>query len=174
MDKGQRQLISTVREAFHATMDVDGIAQSVARAYPDAAFPELAHANEVLRVYDRLVKRWNALEERRRLELLCFFAERAAAACGTRLVADLWPTPQTLTERTARALCEGAQRQLSWSQTPVTPAPAAPMVQGATALALSAMLAYPPGDPGYLSTLDWIRVWVLNAIFAAQRGAPSL
>jgi hypothetical protein len=166
-------LMKSVERAFHATMDVAGIADSVARAYPGTEVPTLVHANEVLREYDRLVTRWNELEERRRLELLCFFAERAARGLGTRLVADIWPEPQTLPERTARALCEGARRQLTWEQTPVTPAPADSLA-GSTAFAVAAMLDYPPDVPGYLSTLDWVRVWVLLAILGAFCGLDPL
>lgn len=170
------QLVASVREAFHATMDLAGIGQTYRTAYPDTA-PTIAAVNEVIREYPRLVTRWNALDERRRIEVICLSAERGAQAAGDTRIAALWKDPLPGVETTAWCIVQTAQRQLIWGRlsdvAPVVPVPAKPLT-GSTALSVATLMTHLPGRPDFLSTLDWLKVWVWLDLWAAYRGAPPL
>lgn len=171
------ELRKELETAFHATMDAANIAATWRRVNPDRTQAGVRAANECIREYSRLVVRWNALTNRRRLELLCFFAERFATACGDTPVGDTWGGPsQHYTEDTALSIAAVAQHQLyairllSPEAHPVVPAPAA-RVEGATALMVQALLG---AVPKHHTDLDWVRVWMVLALAAAVNGAPEL
>lgn len=168
-------LVASVREAFHATMDLAGIGQTYRTAYPDTA-PTMAAVNEVMREYPRLVTRWNALDERRRIEVICLSAERGARAAGDTRISALWKDPMPGVETAAWCIIQTAQRQLMWGLNDgatVVPVPAKPL-RGATAVAVAGLMKELSGHPAYLSTLEWLKVWVWLDLWAAYRGAPSL
>lgn len=173
----QGELRAELETAFHATMDAANIAAAWRKAHPDYEEAGVKAANLCIRNYSRLVVRWNVLSNRRRLELLCTFAERFATACGDTPVGSRWGGPSHhYTEDTALSIAAVAQNQLYAIRllSPVTPGvcpiPAGP-VEGATALMVQALLG---AVPKHHSDLDWVRVWMVLALAAAVAGAPEL